>query len=129
MDQFCILRCHDVKFGENRITFDPSPHIKSNFKIHVYIYKWLKNIGITMKFGMNVYFVNLNAIINACYSWSTIACRSSIGSLKKICLAITIAFKNIITSIKLDMNMFNMNVNQFLLCSDHKCPYVPHTVH
>ena len=60
MNQFCVLRKSYVKFGKNRITFDPSLHIKSLLEIHVYAYKWLKNIDIVMKFGMKVYFVNLN---------------------------------------------------------------------
>ena len=58
IDQFGILRNH----GENWITFDPCPHIKSPLQIHVYAYKWLKNIGIVVNFSMNVYFVNLNHI-------------------------------------------------------------------
>ena len=53
MEQFCIPRNHGVKFGENRITFDPNLHIKCLLEIH---------IGIEMKFDKNVYFVNLNHI-------------------------------------------------------------------
>ena len=34
-----VPRNHGVKFGENRITFNPSPHIKSPLEIHVYVYK------------------------------------------------------------------------------------------
>ena len=60
MDQLFLLKSHGVKFGEDRITFDPRPHIKFPLEIPVYAYKWLKNIHIVMKFGMNVYFVNLN---------------------------------------------------------------------
>ena len=93
IDQFCVLGNHGVKFGENRITFDPSPHIKSPFKIHVYAYKGLKNIGIVMKFGINVYYVNLNHITKFCYGRSIIAPRSKIRPLKKICLAIIIGLK------------------------------------
>ena len=62
VDQFYILRNYGVKFGENRITFDPSPHIKSPLETHGYAYKWLKNIGVMMKFDMSVYFGNLNHI-------------------------------------------------------------------
>ena len=58
--QFCLLRNHGVRFGGNRITFTPNPHIKSPLEIHVYAYIWFKNIGIMMKSGMNVYFLNLN---------------------------------------------------------------------
>ena len=92
MDQFCI-RNHGVKFGENRITFDPTPHIKSPLEIHVCAYKWLKNIGIVMEFGMNVYFVNLNHVTKYCYGRSIIAPWSKIGPLKKICLTIIIGLK------------------------------------
>ena len=35
MDQFCILRSRGVKFGENRLTFNPCPHIKFPLQIHV----------------------------------------------------------------------------------------------
>ena len=62
MHQFCVLRNQSIKFGENQITFNPSPHIKSPLEILVYAYKRLK-----MKFGMNMYFVNLNHIKNFCY--------------------------------------------------------------
>ena len=72
MDQFCALRNNGVQFGENRITFDRRPHIKSPLEIHVYDYKWLKNIGIVMKFGVNVYFVNLSHITKFCYGRSII---------------------------------------------------------
>ena len=41
-DQMFLIGDHSVKLGENRITFDPCPHIKSPFEIHVYAYKWLK---------------------------------------------------------------------------------------
>ena len=44
------------------VKFDPSPRIKSPLLIYVYANKWLKNIGMVMKFGKNVYFVNLNHI-------------------------------------------------------------------
>ena len=64
MDQFGILRYCFVNFGENRIAFDPSPHIKSPLEIHVYSYKWLKNIGIVMKFCMNVYFLIYTIFLN-----------------------------------------------------------------
>ena len=57
MDKFCVPGNHGVKFGENRITFDPSPCIKSPLEIHVNAYKWLKTS--VMKFNMNVYFINL----------------------------------------------------------------------
>ena len=79
MYQFNILRNHDEKFGNNRITFDPCPHIKFPLQIHVYACKWLTNIGIGMKFGINVYFVNLN------HSRSIIAPTSKIGPFKEIC--------------------------------------------
>ena len=75
------------------IAFDPSPHIKSPLEINVYCYKWLKNIGIMMKFDMNVYFVNLKHIAKFCYGWSIIAPRFKIGTLKKTCLAIIIGLK------------------------------------
>ena len=66
MDQFYALRNHSAKFGENRVTFDSSPHIKSPLEIQVCAYKWLRNIGIVMKFGIYVYFVNLNHITKFC---------------------------------------------------------------
>ena len=87
MDKSCVLRNHSEKYGENLITFDRSPHIKFPLEIHVYAYKWLKNIGIVMKFGMNAYFINLNRIAKCCYGWSIIAPRFETGPLKKICLA------------------------------------------
>ena len=83
MDKFSVLRNHNAKFGENRITFDRSPHIKSPLEIHVYAYKWLKHIVIVMKFGMTIYFVNLNHIAKFCYGRSIIAPRFKIGHLKK----------------------------------------------
>ena len=52
-NQFCTLRNHGVKFGD---TFDLSPYMKYPLEIHAYPYKWLKNFGIVMKFGMNAYF-------------------------------------------------------------------------
>ena len=61
--QFRILKNHGEMFGENRITFDPSLHIKSPLEIRVCIYKWFKNFGIVMKFSMKVYFVILLKII------------------------------------------------------------------
>ena len=93
MDQFCILRNHDVRFGENRITFDSCPHIKSPSQIHIYTYKWLKNIGIVMKFSMKVYFINLNHVTKFCYGRSIIDRRFKVESLKKICLAIIFSLK------------------------------------
>ena len=93
MDQFCVLRNHGVKFGKNRITFDPSPHIKSPLEIHFYAYNWLKHIGIMMKFGMNMYFINLNHIAKFCYGRSIIAPTYKKGHLKKMCLAIIISLK------------------------------------
>ena len=65
MDQRCVLGNHGVKFGENWITLDH--YIKSPLEIYVYSYKWVKNIGIVMKFGMNVYFVYLNHITKFFY--------------------------------------------------------------
>ena len=65
MDKLCVLRNHGVKFVENWITFDRSPHIKTPLEIHVCDYKWLRNIGIVMKFGMN-----LNHIAKFCYGRS-----------------------------------------------------------
>ena len=99
-DQFYVLRSHKVKFGENRIKFDSShnidvkfvenrikfdssPNRKSPLEIHVYAYKWLKNVGIVMKFGIDVYFVNLNHIAKFCYDQSIIAPRFKIGPLRK----------------------------------------------
>ena len=67
MDQFGVLGNHGVKFGENRLAFGPSPHIKSPLGIYVCSYKLLINIGTVMKFGMNIYFVNLNRIAKCCY--------------------------------------------------------------
>ena len=93
MDQFFLLRNLGVKLGENRITFDASLHIKSPLQIHIYAYKWLKNIGIVKKFGMNVHFINLNHIIKLCYGRFIITPRSTIGPIKKICLAIIIGLK------------------------------------
>ena len=93
MDQFCVLRNHGVQFSEKRITFDRSAHIKSALEIHVYAYKWLKNIGIMIKFVMKVYFVNLNHIAKFFYVRSIIAPRFNIGPLKVICLAIIIGLK------------------------------------
>ena len=72
MDQFYVLRNHGEKFAENRITFGSGPHRKSPLEIHVYAYKRLKNIGIMMRFGINVYFVNLNRIAKFCYGLSII---------------------------------------------------------
>ena len=66
----------NVMFGENWITFDPSPHVKSPLEIQIYDYKRLKNIGILMKFSMDAYFVNLNYITELCYGRSLIALRS-----------------------------------------------------
>ena len=86
-------RNHGIKFGESRITFDPIPHIKSSLEIHVYACKSLKNIGIVMKLGMKVYFVNLNHIIKICYGRSLITPRSLIGPIKKTCLAIKFGIK------------------------------------
>ena len=86
------VRNHGVKFGENRITFDPSPHIKSPLEIHVYAHKWPKNIGIIMKFGINRIF-NLYHITKFCYGQSIIDPRSKIGLLKKLYLAIIIGLK------------------------------------
>ena len=83
MPKFCILRNYAVKFGENRITFVRSPHIKSPLEIHVYAYKWLKGIGIVMKFSMNVNFVNLNHITKFRYGRSIIALMFKIEPLKK----------------------------------------------
>ena len=57
MNQSCVPENHGVKFGENQITFDPSSHIKFPLQIHDYAYKWLKNIGIVIKFGMKVYLI------------------------------------------------------------------------
>ena len=94
MDQFCVFGNHGVKFGLNWIPFDPSPLIKSPLETHVYAYKWLKNIGIAIKFGMNVYFVNINHVI--LYGWSIIAPRSTIGPLKKIYLPIMIGLKTVL---------------------------------
>ena len=91
LDQFFILRNQGEKFVENRITFDPCPHIKSPLQIYVYAYKWLKNIGIVMISGINLYFVNLNHITKFCCGRFIIA--SKIGPLKKICLAIIISLK------------------------------------
>ena len=68
MNQFCVLRNHFVKFGENWITFHSNPYIKSPLEIYLYAYKWLKNIDSVMKFGMNMYFLNLNLIIKFCYT-------------------------------------------------------------
>ena len=96
MDKFCILRNHGLKFGENWTAFISSPHIKSPIEIHVNAYKCLKNIGIVMKFGVTVYFVNLNHIAKFCYGWSIIAPGYKIGPLKKICLAIMIDLKIIL---------------------------------
>ena len=93
MDQFCVLRNYGVEFGENRIAFDPSPHIKFTLEIHVYFYKLLKNIGIVMKFGMNVYSVNVNHTIKFCYGRSIIIPMFKIGPLKKILLTIIIGLK------------------------------------
>ena len=93
MDKFCVLRSHGVKFGENRITFDRSAHINSPLEIHVYAYKWLHNIGNVMKFGMKMYFVNLNYIAKFCYGRSIIALRFKMGPFKKICLAIIVVLK------------------------------------
>ena len=85
-DQLFLLRNHSEKFSENWITFNASPHIKSPLEIHVYAYKWLKTIGIVMKFVMKMYFVNLNYITK--FSYGII-----IGSITKICLAIIIGLK------------------------------------
>ena len=93
MDQFCILRNHGVIFNENQITFNPCPRITSPLHIHVYAYKCLKNIGIVMKFSMNVYFVNLNHITKICYGRFIIVATFKTGPLKKICLAIIICLK------------------------------------
>ena len=79
MDQFCIQRKYGVKFNDNRITFDPSLHIKSALKIHVDAYKWPKNIGIVMKFGMDCVFCKSKHIFiiihhtKFCSGWSIIA--------------------------------------------------------
>ena len=89
MNQFCVLRNHAV----NRITFDHSPHIKSPLEIHVYAYKWLKNIGIVMTLGINVYFVNLNHVTKFFYGGSIITPRFTIRPIKKIWLAIIIGLK------------------------------------
>ena len=62
--QLLLLRNRGVKFDENRITLEPCPHKKSALRIFDYTYKWLKNIGIVMRFGMNVYFVNLTILPN-----------------------------------------------------------------
>ena len=86
LDQSYVPRNHGVKFGENRITFDRSPHKKSPLEIHVYAYKWFKNIGIMMKFNMNAYFVNLNHIAKFCYGRSIIAPMFKKGPLKKYVL-------------------------------------------
>ena len=75
--QFCVQRNHSVKFSENQITFDPSPHIKLPLPLHleinVYAYKWLKRIGIIVKFGSYEYLVILNHITKFYYSQSIIA--------------------------------------------------------
>ena len=81
--KIALIFYHGVKFGENRITFYRSPHIRSYLAIHVYAYKRLKNIGIVMKFSMNMYFVNLNHIAKFCYGQSIIAPRFKRGPLKK----------------------------------------------
>ena len=86
MDQFWRLRNLGVKFGENWITLDLSRQIKSALEIHVYAYKWLKNNGIVVKFGMNMYFINLNHITKCCYDRSIIVPSSEIGRIKEICL-------------------------------------------
>ena len=84
MYKFCILRNHGVKFGENRITFKNSPNINFLLEIHVYAYKWLKNVGIVMKFGTNVYFVNLNHIAEFCYTRSIIVPGFKKGPLRNM---------------------------------------------
>ena len=66
IDQFLTLKNHGVKFDENWITFDPSPHLKSPLEFHVNTYKRLKNIGIVKKFGLIMYFVNLNHSTKFC---------------------------------------------------------------
>ena len=92
MNQSCILRSC-VKFIENRIIFDPCLHIKPPLDIQVYAYKWLTNISIVMKFGMNVYFVNLHMFTKFCNGRSRNATRFKIGLLMKICLEIIISLK------------------------------------
>ena len=92
-DQFYVQGNHSAKFDQNRITFDPSPHIKFPLEINVYTYKWLKNIGIVMKYGVNVCFVNLNHIAKFGYGRFIITPRSKIGLLKKILLASIIGLK------------------------------------
>ena len=57
MDQFCVLRNHDVKFGENWITIDPMGNMEPPLEIHVYSYKWLNNISTMIKFGMSACFL------------------------------------------------------------------------
>ena len=123
MEQFYVLGNHDVKFGENRITFEPCPHIKSALEIHVSSYKWLKNIVIMMKFGMNMCIFNPYHIKKFCYDRSIIAFRSKIGLLKKICLAIIIGLKILLFRWNSTWTyLIWLRIIWNLLWSDHKWP-------
>ena len=55
----------------------------SLLEIQVYANKWFKNIGIVMKFGKNVYFVNLNHITKFCYGRPISTSRSKLLPLGK----------------------------------------------
>ena len=79
MDELCILSNDGVKFSENHTTFDPITHIKFPLEIQVCAFKWLKMIGIVMKFSMNVYLVNPNHIKKFFYGRSIIALYSIKG--------------------------------------------------
>ena len=72
-----MLRNHGVNFGENRIEFT--------------LINGGINVGIVMKFGMNLYFAKLNHIMKFCEGRPIIASKSKVGYLKKIYLSTIIS--------------------------------------